>query len=126
MAHKLFQGINVVSISVADLEAARTFYGDVLGLGPPAYDLADMGWIEFSTGAANGNLSVVQADPAWRPSQGTTIVLNVEDCHEAVEELRRRGVTCDDAQRFPGFVVFASFYDPFGNRLQICSSDPAT
>jgi catechol 2,3-dioxygenase-like lactoylglutathione lyase family enzyme len=24
-------------------------------------------------------------------------------------------------KEFPGFVTFASFYDPFGNRLQMCS-----
>jgi hypothetical protein len=48
-------------------------------------------------------------------------VLSVDDCHKVVAELRRRGVTCDDPKVFPGFVTFASFYDPFGNRLQICS-----
>jgi hypothetical protein len=58
------------------------------------------------------------------PSFGTTVVLNVQDCHAACAELRRRGVRCDDPQVFPGFVTFASFYDPFGNRLQMCSPAP--
>jgi predicted enzyme related to lactoylglutathione lyase len=118
---RLFSGINVVSISVTDLDRARTFYGDTLGLGPPLFDLPEQGWIEFSTGGANGNLSVTFAAPGWEPSHGTTLVLNVSDCAAAVEELRRRGVPCDDAQTFEGFVTFASFYDPFGNRLQMCS-----
>ena len=51
----LFRGINVVSIAVPDLDAARAFYRDVLGLGAPVYDLPDAGWIEFGTGGG-GNL----------------------------------------------------------------------
>jgi predicted enzyme related to lactoylglutathione lyase len=120
----LFNGINVVSISVTDLNRARHFYGEVLGLGAPLYDLPDAGWIEFAINSGRGNLSVVPADPGWQPSTGTTIVLDVEDCHSAVNELRNRNVECDDPRTFPGFVTFASFYDPFGNRLQICSPAP--
>lgn len=116
----LFRGINVVSISVTDLDRARDFYANVLGFGKPIYDLPEAGWIEFSPGGTDGNVSVTLAESGWTPSTGTTIVLNVEDRHLAVEELRRRGVRCEDAQVFPGFVTFASFYDPFGNRLQMC------
>ena len=95
-------------------------------MGEPLYDLPDAGWIEFSTGRENGNLSITQAEAGWQPSTGTTLVLDVADCHAAVGELRRRGVRCDDAQVFPGFVTFASFYDPDGNRLQMCSPAPQT
>jgi len=120
----LFRGINVVSISVTDLNAGRTFYRDVLELGEPEYDLPEAGWVEFRTGLANGNLALTRAEPGWMPSTGTTVVLNVEDCHAAVDTLRSRGVRCEDPQVFPGFVTFASFYDPFGNRLQMCSPAP--
>jgi predicted enzyme related to lactoylglutathione lyase len=71
--------------------------------------------------AAAGNLSVTKAEPGWQPSYGTTVVLNVADCHAPAAELRRRGVRCDEPAVFPGFVTFASFFDPFGNRLQMCS-----
>jgi predicted enzyme related to lactoylglutathione lyase len=121
----MFKGINVVSISVTDLDEARRFYGEVLGLGTPLYDLPDAGWIEFATGGDAGNLSVTRAEPGWTPSAGTTVVLNVSDCHAACSELRARGVRCEEPQVFPGFVTFASFYDPFGNRLQMCSPAPA-
>lgn len=121
----VFKGINVVSISVTNLDAARQFYRDTLGLGEPLYDLPDAGWIEFSTGREGGNLSVTLAAPGWTPSTGTTLVLDVEDCHAAVAELRDHGVACEEPQVFPGFVTFASFYDPFGNRLQMCSPAPA-
>jgi predicted enzyme related to lactoylglutathione lyase len=124
MAASLFQGINVVSISVPDLEQGRQFYRDVLGLGDPVYDLPDAGWIEFQTGTASGNLSITQAPPDWKPNPTTTLVLNVEDCQHACAQLRVRGVRCDDPVVFPGFVTFCSFYDPFGNRLQMCSPAP--
>lgn len=120
----IFAGINVVSITVPDLDAAREFYRDVLGLGVPAYDLPDAGWIEFATGAPGGNLAVTAAEPGWEPSTGTTIVLNTDDCHAACALLRARGVHCDDPVVFPGYVTFCSFYDPFGNRLQMCSPAP--
>ncbi|WP_117191098.1 VOC family protein [Rhizobium terrae] len=117
---QLFHGINVVSISVTDLGGARLFYGETLGLGTPLYDLPEAGWIEFSTGAGGANLSVTLAGAEWQPSTGTTVVLNVDDCHAAVDELRCRGVACGEPVVFDGHVVYASFHDPFGNRLQMC------
>lgn len=119
-----FKGINVVSISVPDLNAARHFYRDTLQLGDPVYDLPEAGWIEFRSGSESGNIAVTKADAGWVPSAGTTIVLNVADCHLACAELRQRGVRCDDPEVFPGYVTFCSFYDPFGNRLQMCSPAP--
>ena len=118
----LFQGINVVSISVTDLALAREFYGHVLGLGTPAFDLPEAGWIEFTTGAPAGNLAVTIAAPDWTPSTGTTVVLNTHDCAATCAELRQRGVQCEDPIVFPGYVTYCSFYDPFGNRLQMCSA----
>lgn len=121
----MFSGINVVSIAVPDLDEARRFYGDVLGLGTPLYDLPDAGWIEFGTGGATGgNVAVTRAEDGWQSGTGTTLVLDVDDCVAACAELRRRGVRCEDPQTFPGYVTFCSFYDPFGNRLQMCSPAP--
>lgn len=117
-----FQGINVVSICVPDLDAARRFYRDILGFGEPIYDLPEAGWIEFSSGGASANLAITKAEPDWTPNPGTTIVFNVADCNIACTELRQRGVRCEDPEVFPGYVTFCSFYDPFGNRLQMCSA----
>lgn len=120
----LFEGINVVSIAVPDLDAGREFYRDTLGLGPPVYDLPEAGWIEFQTGGTGGNLALTRARPDWAPCGGVTVVLNVEDCHSACAELRARGVTCQDPVVFPGYVTYATFVDPFGNELQLCSPAP--
>ena len=118
---KIFEGINVVSITVTNLDEALRFYRDILGLGEPIYDLPDAGWIEFGSGRPSGNIAVTKAEAGWTPGTGTTVVLNVEDCNAACAELRLRGVRCEDPVVFPGYVTFCSFYDPFGNRLQMCS-----
>jgi predicted enzyme related to lactoylglutathione lyase len=120
----LFKGINVVSVCVPDLQGARDFYCNTLQLGEPIYDLPEAGWIEFRTGSVAGNIAITKAQDDWTPSTSTTIVFNVADCDLAREELRRRGVQCDEPVVFPGFVTFCSFYDPFGNRLQMCSPAP--
>jgi predicted enzyme related to lactoylglutathione lyase len=122
----LFRGINVVSIAVPDLARGKEFYGKTLGLGTPVYDLPDAGWIEFSTGGNGGNLSITTGGYEQAGSQRTTVVLETADCHAACESLRSKGVRCEDPVVFPGFVVFCSFYDPFGNRLQMCSPAPET
>src|SRR5215207_4501702 len=80
---QLFKGINVVSISVADLDIARDFYSEVLGLGTPLFDLPDAGWIEFSCGLPSGNIALTRAPAGWEPTTGTTVVLNTDDCHSA-------------------------------------------
>lgn len=123
---QLFQGINVVSLTVPDLAAARAFYETTLGLGPPVYDLPEAGWVEFGTGGDGGNLSITLGDKDKAPSTSTTIVLNTPDCHAAQAALKARGVRCDEPVTFEGFVTFCSFYDPFGNRLQMCSPAPGS
>jgi hypothetical protein len=99
---RIFEGINVVSISVPDL--AREFYRDVLDLGEPLYDLADAGWVEFRSGSPSGNIAVTKAPPDWQATIGTTVVLNVKDCHAAWEELKRRVVRCEDPVAFPALL----------------------
>ncbi len=121
---QLFKGINVVSISVPDLDTARDFYSNVLGLGEPLYDMPEMGWIEFSAGTPEAHISVMLVNEGWQPGTGTTIVLNTPDCHESAAALRARGVRCDDPVSIPGVVTYCNFYDPFGNGLQMCSPPP--
>jgi predicted enzyme related to lactoylglutathione lyase len=120
----IFCGVNVVSIAVPDLESAREFYQKTLGLGEPVYDLPEAGWIEFSTGGKGGNLSVTTEGYAESPDQRTTVVLETSDCKAAYDILKGKGVRCEEPVVFPGFVVFCTFYDPFGNRLQMCSPAP--
>jgi catechol 2,3-dioxygenase-like lactoylglutathione lyase family enzyme len=120
----IFCGVNVVSIAVPDLQAARDFYQNTLGLGEPVHDLPEAGWIEFATGGKGGNLSITTEGYKESSEQRTTIVLETRDCKEAYEILKRKGVRCEEPVVFPGFVVFCTFYDPFGNKLQCAARRP--
>jgi predicted enzyme related to lactoylglutathione lyase len=120
---KIFKGINVVSISVSDLDQARQFYRDVVELGESIYDLPDAGWIEFGSGSPSGNIAVTKAESNQQSSTGTTVAFNVEDCHAACTELRRAGFIA--RIRWSFLATSCSFYDPFGNRLQMCSPAPS-
>ncbi|WP_172121894.1 MULTISPECIES: VOC family protein [unclassified Devosia] len=122
----MFKGINVVSITVPDLDLARDFYRDIFGLGEPVYDLPEIAWVEFSTGGSGGNLAITLPETGeFLASHHTTLVLNVENCAEAVSALRARGVECGEPVPVPGMVTYAHVFDPFGNRLQIVSDLPA-
>jgi predicted enzyme related to lactoylglutathione lyase len=123
MARPPFSGINVVSIAVPDLTAARAWYMETCGLGEPEFDLPEYGWIEFRTGGA-GNLALVPAPESWEPNTNVTIVLNTADCFETHKEFVERGIRCDEPVVFEGYVTYCSFYDPWGNRLQMCSDSP--
>lgn len=121
----MFRGINVVSITVPDLDLARDFYRNALGLGEPLYDLPAIAWVEFSTGGTSGNLAITLPDDGdFVPSHHTTLVLTVDDCAQAVAALRAKGVKCGDPVPVPGMVTYAHVFDPFGNRLQIVSDLP--
>jgi predicted enzyme related to lactoylglutathione lyase len=50
--------------------------------------------------------------------------LNTDDCHKTALALRAKGVVCHEPVVFPGYVTHCSFYDPFGNRVQMCSPAP--
>ena len=119
----LFQGINVVSLYVPDLVAARHFYQDILGFGPPVYDMPEIGWVEFETGGP-GNLAITTDERTPATGSRATVVLTTEDCASTCNELRRRGVRCDEPVVVPNVIVHCTFYDPFGNRLQMCSEAP--
>lgn len=115
----LFSGINVVSIEVPDLAEARRFYGEVLERGEPAYDIPDAGWLEWRLPGKPSDVAVTTAAPGWAPHHNVTVVFDVEDIQAARAALMARGVRCDEVVSIPGVVTYCSFYDPFGNRLQM-------
>lgn len=51
-------------------------------------------------------------------------IFEVDNAYAAVEQLRKRGVKCDDVVAIPEMVTYATFYDPDGNRLQVAGPPP--
>jgi predicted enzyme related to lactoylglutathione lyase len=122
----LFKKLEVVSYPVRDWQRAKKFYSETLGL-PVAFFIGDeIGWMEF--GDKEGTHLAISLwnspEPFPQRDSGATVVFSVDDAHQAVAELRKRGVKCDDPDVVPGMVTYASFYDPDGNRLQVAGPPP--
>jgi catechol 2,3-dioxygenase-like lactoylglutathione lyase family enzyme len=119
---KAFQGF-----SVPDLSAAKTFYGETLGL-----DVAEEPPGLLTLHIAGGRDIVVYPKPNHEPVTFTILNFPVDDIDRAVDELTRRGVTFE---RYEGFEQdekgiarttdpqqgppIAWFRDPAGNILAV-------
>jgi predicted enzyme related to lactoylglutathione lyase len=101
---------------VNDLNAAKKFYGEMLGL-KKTFEME--GWCEFSH--AGGNASIGLNGMRDREEGGATVVLRVDDLARVQKELKAKGVKFEgEVREVPGVVRIATFRDPSGNRLQLC------
>ncbi len=108
--------VNVSWYPVKDINAAKRFYADVLGL-KKTLDLG--GWCEFShsEGGASIGLNAMREGDDER---GATVVLRVDDLAAAQKELKAKGVKFEgEVHEVPGVVRIVTFRDPDGNRLQL-------
>lgn len=123
------QVTNVFSgFSVDDLDAARAFYGDVLGL---SVKEESMGFLSIELPA--GGAVLVYPKPDHAPAVYTILNLQVEDVETAVDELTAQGVTMERYPEMPhqdekGIARgreanlgpdIAWFKDPAGNILSV-------
>jgi len=109
------QRTDFVSIPVQDMDRARTFYRDVLGMHSPNWE---DGWPEIES----GNVSLYLVDPTtlggeFRPNVAP-IALRVPDVAEARKELEERGVTFA-GEHDTGVCNMAFFTDTEGNALML-------
>jgi predicted enzyme related to lactoylglutathione lyase len=112
--------------SVDDLDAARTFYEDVLGLqtsGEP-----EMGGIMHLQLAGGRDVLVYAKGPGHTPASYTVLNFPVPDVDAAVAELTARGVqflhydeppTDDTGVMRAGGPLIAWFTDPAGNVFSV-------
>ena len=108
--------VNLSWYQVDDLERAKKFYGEVLGLKKM---IEIPGWCEFShaEGAASIGLNQMREGDDER---GATVVLRVDDLARAQAELTKKDVKFEGSvEEIPGVVRIATFRDPDGNRLQL-------
>lgn len=98
-------------------EAARRFYGELLGLTEiekPA-NLRSRGGVWFTTGSIALHLGV---DPAFRPATKAHVAFRVTGLRELRERLAAAGYPSAEDEPLPGY---ARCYvaDPFGNRTEL-------
>lgn len=106
--------------------AAKKFYSEMLGLPVAAFISDDVGWMEFGE-KDNTHLAISLwrgPEPLPKGDGGAVAIFSVEDAYAVIEELRRRGVRCEDVVAIQEMVTYANFYDPDGNRLQVAGPPP--
>jgi catechol 2,3-dioxygenase-like lactoylglutathione lyase family enzyme len=108
--------------SVDDVEAARKFYSETLGL----RESEEYGMLRLRI--AENNDILVYPKPEHTPASFTILNFPVDDIDKAVDELAERGVRCE---RYDGFDLddkgifrgegpyIAWFKDPAGNVLSV-------
>jgi catechol 2,3-dioxygenase-like lactoylglutathione lyase family enzyme len=111
----LVERTDFVSVPVQNMERAKTFYRDILGLQSPDWEA---GFPEIET----GNVSLYLVDPtamgmAFAPHTAH-IALRVADVAAARRELEGRGVRFGD-EHDTGVCNMAFFRDSEGNSLML-------
>jgi len=111
--------------AVDDIEAAKKFYGETLGLGVTVLS-EEFGVTSIQM--AGGRDTVVYAKPDFVPATYTILNFEVDDVDSAVDELGAKGV---EFERYEGFEQdekgiargpgpsIAWFKDPAGNILAV-------
>jgi predicted enzyme related to lactoylglutathione lyase len=122
----MLRGMATVSYFADDMEAAKRWYTQLLGI-EPYFERSvgdEIGYIEFRLGDYQDELGLINSRSA--PHQGgdhpsgAVLFWHVDDVPAAVDRLLSLGATVHDpiTPRESGFVT-ASVVDPFGNILGV-------
>ena len=111
-------GVDFICVPVNDIDKAREFYGEVLGL-EFGKQWGDMPGFEYETGSLT--VALMQSDAFGQEFAPHThpIALHVDDVAAAREELQGKGVEFARDTIESGVCHMAIFADPFGNGLML-------
>jgi predicted enzyme related to lactoylglutathione lyase len=114
----LVTGTDFVCIPTRDYEAAKKFYGEVLGL-PFSKQWGEMPAGEFETG--NLTIALMQPDAFGQEfvRHAMPIALHVEDVAAARAQLEAQGIEFKGDVMDSGVCHMAHFKDPDGNTLML-------
>jgi catechol 2,3-dioxygenase-like lactoylglutathione lyase family enzyme len=107
--------LDFIGIPTRDLERARAFYRDVLGMRPDAH-------AEWESWAGDTCFAVWAPETMGRPfvaQTGNPLPLRVADVHATRAELEAKGVTFFGETLDTGVCHMAFFADPDGNELML-------
>jgi predicted enzyme related to lactoylglutathione lyase len=112
----LVERTDFVSVPVQDMERAKRFYSETLGLESPNLD---EGWPEFPTGNVSLYLVNPRAIGAEFAPHTAHIALRVPDVGEARRSLEEKGVEFHGEILDTGVCHMAFFRDTEGNALML-------
>ena len=116
------KAIGFVAIPITNIERARSFYEEVLGL-RTSDEMMGGKWIEYAVG--EDTLAIANVSDTWTPSdQGTGAAFEVEDFDEAIDRLRDRHVRFAAEPFETPCCHMAVVQDPDGNKLIIHKLKP--
>lgn len=115
--------------AVDDLDAAKRFYGETLGLELEVLD-EEHGLLALHLAGAGDRNTLIYLSPGMAPPSYTILNFPVDDIDQAVDDLSARGVSCEQYgnPEMPqdekgvmreGGPLIAWFKDPAGNTLSI-------
>jgi len=96
---------------VRDLDAARRFYGDLLGFELTYFDAGS--WARLERGGADIGLTLGE------PEDGGVAHVDVPDVKAEAERLRAAGVEVGVVFELSGEMRLVDVFDPDGNRIQL-------
>jgi len=112
----LIERTDFYSVPVQDMERAKAFYRDTLGMQSPDWDAP---WPEIET----GNVSLYLIDPTavgWKFAPHTAhVALRVADVAVARGDLEAKGIEFDGEIRDSGVCHMSFFKDSEGNQLML-------
>lgn len=111
----MIKGLRTAVYKVDDLDKAKAWYSDVLGI-EPYFD--EPFYVGYNVGGYELGLDPDLTDVTMGNSVG--IYWGVDDVKSTVEECRSKGISIkNDPQDVGGGIIVASFLDPFGNEFGI-------
>ena len=116
--NSFIKGVDFIAFPTKDAEAAKEFYGEVLGL-PLGKQWGEMPAYEFETGTVTIALMQVDAFNIEFSPNRTPLEFHVDDFETAKAELESRGVKFVTDVIDSGVCKQAIFTDPDGNALAI-------
>ncbi len=115
---QLVTGVDFVSLSTQNLEAAVAFYGDTLGLELSVH-MPERGFAEFETGNVTLNVHNSEQMGLEHHPAPNAIALHVDDVAEARAKLEAKGVMFMGDIFDTGVCHMGFFADPDGNALML-------
>ena len=101
---------------IRDLDAARTFYRDVLGFEETFVDWDDR-WATLARGGME--VALAEGEPE---TEGGVAHVDVDDVKAEAERLRAAGVEVGVVFELTGEIRLVDVFDPDGNRIQLAQS----